>query len=160
MGSHYFPLFTEPDLRYKVVLKRGRGQVRQPKSDQILPQKFIKSLIWQIKDQLKQSWHSRDILWCKTKLCDWPRTFWGSRTRFFPDMRFTQKVRRPLIISYFKKKVPMNKLDFCESPPEPVGLCFKKKTFWICYSLSSWNISEKTLSHFWDLALQLEQWAN
>ena len=45
----------------------------------------------------------------------------NSKIRFFPDMQFSQKGRRPLALSYSSKKVHMNGFDFFQTQKPRFG---------------------------------------
>ena len=62
----------------------------------------IKTL-WSANFHQNRSVHSRDIKDQRIERSDSPRAFSGqnSRTRFFPDMRFSQNVRGPLVLSFY-----------------------------------------------------------
>ena len=88
-------------------------------------------------------------------------TFWGlnSGNKIFPDMQFSQKVRRTLVFSYWTKTVHVNVFNFQDlsGPSDMSGFSFKNwvlSLFLLYDSLTLYKKLEKIQSHFWDFALR------
>ena len=97
-----------------------------------------------------------------------------SRTRFFSNVWFLKKVKRPLVLSYSSKKVQMNGLDFCQNPKNlifgpflglfgpswPDGTFSSKSglvtflTLWLSNFMQ--KIRKKLISIFWHLGLRTD----